>query len=142
MMRKLTIILLVVIACITNAFSQTKYEYRYNSNGSRESRKIIILGREKEEPIEKQVVIDNIDGVTVQVFPNPTSGYLNLNFEGVNETDMHKITLYNSIGSALVSGTKKGNGEFPLDLSSYANGHYILLIEKGKEKLSYKIIKQ
>ncbi len=61
-----------------------------------------------------------IANTSLKLFPNPTNGILNFEFEG-NFT----FELYNISGRALQSGTLSHH----LDISSYHNGIYVLIIQ-------------
>ncbi|MGZ4068139.1 MAG: T9SS type A sorting domain-containing protein, partial [Bacteroidia bacterium] len=61
------------------------------------------------------------------VFPNPNNGIFSVNFG--NSHDEMKITLSNLLGEVIYSEMKESNST--LDLSSFANGIYLLKAEGG-----------
>ena len=70
------------------------------------------------------LIVTNVDENTdgIQVFPNPTTGLLNVNGNGT----MH-ITVSNMLGQKMMETTAEGNTT--LDLSEYGQGMYIVRIE-------------
>lgn len=71
----------------------------------------------------------------VTIFPNPTNGEINL---GINETS--KWLLTNTTGEIILEGLFE-NGKQKIDLSSYANGIYILKVSSMSQTNITKIIK-
>ncbi|WP_417201161.1 M28 family peptidase [Bizionia sp.] len=80
---------------------------------------------------------NNING-DISVFPNPTSGNLNIqltNALGKNTT----LTTYNMIGKS-VFATQFHTSNNVVDLSHLARGLYLAVIENGSQKTTKKII--
>ncbi len=79
---------------------------------------------------------------TPQIYPNPTSGKINILFsEPVNE--LYKIEIYNSIGQNVF--TKKNVADFEktqIDLNGIADGVYTINIISGKYSYKGKLIIQ
>ena len=67
--------------------------------------------------------IDDAEGLQVNLYPNPTSRYLNLeSAEGISE-----VVIYNTVGQQVI--TRNGNSNhLVLDLGSLPTGHYTLRI--------------
>lgn len=70
------------------------------------------------------------------VFPNPTSGILNIKGERMNQ-----ITVYNILGSRMKTYEVNGN-EFELDVSNYGNGVYFIAIVSNNKQVVKKIYKE
>ena len=72
------------------------------------------------------LIVTNVDENTdgIQVFPNPTTGLLNVKGNGT----MH-ITVSNMLGQKMMETTTEGNTT--LDLSEYGQGMYIVRIENA-----------
>ena len=97
---------------------------------------------------EANYIIDNVVGISdinsqksVQVFPNPTTGFLNLRFELNQKSDL-QIELSDNIGRILLveNHPKTSINSLTLDLSSFVSGIYLLKIFDEKNVLSKKII--
>ena len=73
--------------------------------------------------ITTNVGIDDVEGLQVNLYPNPTSRFLNLeSAEGINE-----VVIYNTVGQQVI--TRSGNSNhLVLDLGSLSTGHYSLRI--------------
>ena len=78
--------------------------------------------------------LDNSFGVTV--FPNPTADFVQIQFD--KATDNNLIELFSVEGKLLLSETKNATTISQIDISKYANGTYLLKINKSK---TYQIIK-
>lgn len=76
--------------------------------------------------------------VEVNIFPNPTANYLNLDFKGASNADMN-IRIVNGNGSAVYNGT--GTDVERIDVSEYATGTYFLIVDNGKEVQTKRFIK-
>lgn len=76
----------------------------------------------------------------LKVYPNPASDILNIalaDFEGEA-----KLSIYDLRGAKLMSEDKYISGETTLDISSYANGMYFLVIDTVQGKFTHKIYKK
>ena len=77
---------------------------------------------------------DNSFGVTV--FPNPTANFVQIQFD--KATNNNVIELFSVEGKLLLSETKNATTISQINMSNYANGTYLLKINKNK---TYQIIK-
>ena len=81
--------------------------------------------------------IDNTEnsfGVTV--FPNPTADFVQIQFD--KATDNNVIELFSVEGKLLLSETISATNVAQINMSNYANGTYLLKVNKSK---TYQIIK-
>ncbi|HEY3369225.1 MAG TPA: DUF2271 domain-containing protein [Prolixibacteraceae bacterium] len=76
----------------------------------------------------------------VNVYPNPTSGMININFN--KELSGASMVVTNLAGKAVYSqkNVKIPVGSQLIDLSSYQNGVYFINIEAGDLKYNYKVL--
>ena len=96
---------------------------------------------------QTQLTVTSIDernpfSLNVNVFPNPTSQFLNIGVEG-EHTEL-SAKLYDMHGKLLVQESLRANqGSTQLDMSNLAMAYYILNVvdEKGKYSASYRINK-
>lgn len=132
-------------------FSQTAIAYDYDDNGNRISRHIVYLksGRvvtadtttKFEKEAEKEIQQEQLGELTLRIYPNPTHGEVVVETTGKDSHIQIECNLYGSSGKLLVE--KKQSGDiFPIDLSGYSNGMYILKIKIGEKVSEWKIIKQ
>ncbi len=87
--------------------------------------------------INKNSVLD----ASISLHPNPSNGLVNIIATLPNAQNLD-ITVHNSLGQ-LVSSTKHTgvtSNVFSMDLSSYANGVYIVTINNGEEKIVKRLI--
>jgi hypothetical protein len=62
----------------------------------------------------------------IKVFPNPSKGIFNINFESIT---VQKITVLNAVGQTIFAETNILNQPYTLNLSQFENGIYFLKIE-------------
>lgn len=73
--------------------------------------------------ITANVGIDEVEGLQVNIYPNPASRYINIE----SAEPMTDVVIYNTVGQQVISRTVEGN-HTQLDLGSLASGHYTLRI--------------
>jgi hypothetical protein len=81
---------------------------------------------------------------SMQIYPNPTSGLVNLSAKGV-ENGTYSVELTDVSGKLLHTVLFDVNGgliQQQLDLSAYPSGNYILKIANGKQSTSIKVQKK
>ncbi len=141
-MKKILFLILLVFCSVSLLNAQALYEYVYDEAGNRIARKIIHLSSKMDEGVEYvDVVEDQLSGLDVQVFPNPTKGLLELKISGTNKAENYSVSVFDAFGKLIIKKAFAGNGRFQIDLSNYPNGYYIVTIFWGSQKVSYKIIK-
>ena len=75
---------------------------------------------------------------SIEVFPNPVSGLLNIKMPA---EENHKIILYNYLGQIVYSKKiEKYRGENKIDFSNLGNGVYYLLIDSDGRKYGEKVL--
>lgn len=79
----------------------------------------------------------------VKIWPNPVNNILNIEIDDNIKTH-NSISLYDKLGRKLKVYKKNtlGNNNFQLDLSSYINGLYYVLINCDEKVYTYKVLKQ
>lgn len=91
------------------------------------------------EPVELTVTVDFVSGVNdptltaaVRVFPNPTSGLVNLRYDFGENLDL-QVQLTNGLGQLVLSRrlTDARSGNLPLDLDGLPAGFYHLRLTDG-----------
>jgi hypothetical protein len=83
-------------------------------------------------------VTEQSEGVSYQIFPNPTTGYFELQF---SEFSNLKINIYSVVGNCVRKKDAANIKSVQLDLSEEANGIYFVEIISDKERSYKKIIK-
>ena len=73
----------------------------------------------------------------ISAFPNPTSGKLTIQ----SEREIKSINIY-SITGAKVYSRPKDQTSNEIDLSSYNNGIYVVVVNDGVKNHTLKVIKQ
>ncbi|MFN8208937.1 MAG: T9SS type A sorting domain-containing protein [Bacteroidales bacterium] len=132
-------------------FSQTAIAYDYDANGNRISRHIVYLksgsvvpadtAPKYEKEAEKEIQQEQLGELTLRIYPNPTHGEVVVETTGKDPQIQIVCYLFTSSGMLLVE-KKQSSDIFPIDLSGYSNGMYILKIKIGEKVSEWKIIKQ
>jgi Secretion system C-terminal sorting domain/Pregnancy-associated plasma protein-A len=76
----------------------------------------------------------------LQLYPNPSSGIINLNFANYSSFEKTKITVLDIEGKKLKTIENIANSNSKIDLSSFNNGIYFLKIQADGESTTKKII--
>lgn len=77
----------------------------------------------------------------IQLFPNPTSGLVNLNIQNAQQA-ISTIRVYGILGELLFEQEIKDSNNFPIDLSNEVSGTYHVQIINGDQQLTQTIIKK
>nr|WP_321450319.1 T9SS type A sorting domain-containing protein [uncultured Carboxylicivirga sp.] len=121
---------------------EVKYTYGASGNRIKRELKKISLNSLKSTKEEEQTIEEEWGDVTVSLFPNPTKGNLKVLIEGGNTESEYSYQVYNNAGTMVLNGTIDAQGEHIIPLSSFNSGLYFLILQKGEEALTYKIIKE
>jgi hypothetical protein len=90
---------------------------------------------EEKLPIVQGITKNNALAKSLQVYPNPTNGVLNINYNGQNAV---KATVTNSLGQSV--GVYDVKGATTIDLTSNPSGVYVLNFNDGVNTYTHKII--
>jgi len=72
---------------------------------------------------------------SVNIFPNPASGYLTVE---INEPEM-QLKIFNTLGQTMYSGTLREEKNF-IDLSAFASGMYFIKQKSYSGAIFHKIL--
>ncbi len=72
----------------------------------------------------------------LQIFPNPTSDFITLNFP--NKANNSQLEIFNTFGETILKTQNKNT----IDVSDFANGIYFISVKTGNNWYSQKFIKQ
>ena len=77
---------------------------------------------------------------TIDVYPNPTSGLLNISFENMQDVDGYDVEMYDALGRMVSSIKVSGAADYSMDISSYPEGLYIVRISSSTFVANRKIM--
>jgi Secretion system C-terminal sorting domain len=101
---------------------------------------IIVFGETRKPPLHN----DCATTFRLQSSPNPTTGLVNIRFEGIKEGAAN-IVIYNNIGSIVgeisTIETYKGQNETQIDLGNLPAGLYNIAIKQGEQIITQRIQK-
>ena len=147
-MKRFSIIsaLLMLSVFSSSLCAQNAVAYAYDACGNRVSRTVVLPSqsmakRHTEETDSTSYFEETALKRSVRIYPNPTKGMLKVEVVGMQDSDVCRLSLYGMSGNRVMQ-TKATESMTFLDLSNYANGHYLLVLELNGENTTWKIIKE
>lgn len=140
LLSKLLVFVIYFNALVTTAQEVT---YGYDSAGNRIRREIVLNTRQLQRAMagESGFVSESLSGKAIRIYPNPTKGMLKVEICDYTESDFADFSIYDLSGRQLNKLQSQGSMT-EIDMSSYPEGVYILLIQFDEKKSSWKIIKE
>ncbi len=138
---------------IAELYAPVSIRYNYDISGNRGSRAPITLksGSFINEPDSVGSVSFNenylepqkeeIEGGRINIYPNPTRGFLKVEITGVKEEVKTSIQIFSLSGSKVIDIVPETSTSV-IDLSNYPNGTYLLRVRVGEKITEWKIIKE
>jgi YD repeat-containing protein len=125
---------------LTGTVNAQKIQYAYDDAGNRVKKEIALATKSSAEA-QPSVFTEELAERTIRIYPNPTEGWLKVEVSDFEECKSADLSIVNMQGQVVLR--KKMNSAISdLDISSKANGLYILLIRIDGENSSWKIIKK
>ncbi len=122
--------------------------FEYDENGNR-TRRYIELKKVEEncksldtEETEGWLaeVNETMQGAELSIYPNPTSGLLNVNIAGTENSTSFRLTL-STLSGTIIEDRHTESGNTQLDISRLAQGIYLLTVSSPDERRVWKIVK-
>ncbi len=147
-MQKKLILTVVSLFFSCILYSQTNFSFDYDANGNRIKREVIVIPSKmaySEMPndsiVDDKSTINIIERDDIKIYPNPTKGDLNVEMNTTSDIQKIQINII-SIKGQLLYNTDVVQRAYNLDLSSFAQGAYILIMQVNDKKYEWKIIKE
>jgi len=139
-MKKLKtyVLLFSLLSCSLGMSAQTKIGYSYDAAGNRVKREIVLSRPQSQEAKRSVAYSDMISDHQIQIVPNSKSGKVKVAV--LDGKSQFNVTVYNVSGQNVLT-LKNVRGQTEVDLSSEPNGIYVLILEIGQEKTTWKIMK-
>lgn len=139
------VMIMYVVGITANVHAQTySVTFAYDANGNRISRVITFTDDYRgniTDTTYSESLTDNISGCEISIYPNPTTENVYLKIASFEEDKEIIVTLYSPLGIRIES--KKISSEMMgFDLSGLSSGTYIMELYDGKERITWKIIKE
>jgi len=133
-------IILLFVGLLCGFASQAqKFSYTYDFAGNRISRTVVTLKTKEDLLPQTEEETEITENITV--YPNPTTGTVNIRFTNYEPEKSGIIRLYNASG-VLLQTKKSLNTENEINLENYPAGTYIIKISTEKIDNEFLIIKQ
>lgn len=150
MKKKYVFVFLGMVLCLfqTDVLNaQYCLSFDYDDNGNRIER---LLGNDCDDKEEFDNMRNTITSVcdieecvvedVLQVFPNPTNGYLTLQMNVIGGNKAASLSIYNMNGVKLVD-CQMINKRHVLDISSFPRGVYLMKVESDSEVHTKMVLK-
>jgi len=95
-----------------------------------------------ELPNENETLENSLQKLEIQVYPNPVKDELMIDIWNGVEKENYRLNLFDMTGKLVFEQIIESNGRQVVDFNSYKSGTYLLVINAGKEKFQFKIIKE
>ena len=139
-MKKILITLSLALATLAlKAQTPSSYELSYDQAGNRTTRKLLVLGNLR---IASSPQLSDTVGVhSFQLFPNPTSGAVEINTSpSFFEKEDKEIRVYDLSGTVVLQ-RKMQDQNLKIDLSTLPQGAYIVRLTARDFSNEWKVIK-
>lgn len=139
MKKKLTMLLICAMPYIASAQS---VKYSYDNAGNRIKREIVMKTKAPYEEVSTttEYFSEKLSEKDIRIYPNPTKGRLKIEIVGYENSDRCTLRILNVSGQQILSAHANSPCT-ELDISSKANGVYILYISLNNKETAWKIIK-
>lgn len=143
-------IIAIAFGISMTSFSQTSLqrEYLYDEGGNRICRKVLEIPantlrnlRQQTEETPASYFQEQVCSYSCKIYPNPTSGQIQLDIEDLTEPIQGIADLYNSNG-VLLRNFRISESHNIFDLSDFPPGMYILRLNINEKSEEWKIIKR
>ncbi len=129
---------------------ESSIEYIYDDAGNRTDRQVIVIQNnlksatlsDDDNKTDEEPIKSNWENMEILIYPNPTIGDINLGFKGSTDINDIRYQVFNATGKLMLTGHLKTGGLNRLQFSTLSKGLYILVLQHGTEKKTWKIIKQ
>lgn len=144
-------LLLIIFSFLIGTYCQAQNLerlYEYDNSGNRIVRKVLTVKNMKIAEDENSEIADEMKSFSekigefnISIFPNPTTSKITLEISDYPDLINGKISLF-TLSGQLIREMKITSDKLEIDLSSYANGMYLIRLDMNDHKDEWKIIKQ
>lgn len=121
--------------------SAQSVKYSYDNAGNRIKREIVMKTKSPYEvSTTTECFSEKLSEKEIRIYPNPTKGRLKIEIAGYENSDRCILRILNVSGQQILS-THANSACTELDISSKANGIYILYISLNNKETTWKVIK-
>jgi hypothetical protein len=140
-------IVLVLLPFCASSQTVKNFVFSYDASGNRIQRIIGLKSAQTtsittiESSTVSPPIIDNtIEGMTLQIYPNPTKGLIKLDIKGLRDENV-RLYVY-SVQGSIIFNSLVNNGITNIDLSKQPPGLYLMKIILKNQISEWKIVKE
>lgn len=135
---KTNFLLFSLLSCCLGMSAQTKIGYSYDATGNRVKRELVLSRSQSQEAKRSVAYSDMLSDHQIQIVPHAKSGKVKVS--ALDSKTQFDVMVYNVSGQNVLA-LKDVKGQTEVDLSNQPNGIYVLVLEIGQEKTTWKIMK-
>lgn len=135
---KTNILLFSLLSCSLGMSAQTKMGYCYDAVGNRVKRELVLSRSQSQEAKRSVAYSDMLSDHQIQIVPNSKRGKVKV--AALDGKSQFNVMVCNVSGQNVLT-LKNVRGQTEVDLSNQPNGIYVLVLEIGQEKTTWKIMK-
>lgn len=147
----LIFILTCFYAILLDCIAKESIVFEYDAAGNRTARYIVTEDSDEQPGALRGAFAESDDmpksdspitlgDLSIDAYPNPTNGPVAIDIKGDTDQPMN-VEVFSNVGSSLMSKAVE-LGRNMIDLSSYSDGQYIVVVTLGADKsTSFKVIK-
>lgn len=135
---KTNFLLFSLLSCSLGMSAQTKIGYSYDAAGNRVKRELVLSRSQSQEAKRSVAYSDVLVDHQIQIVPNSKSGKVKV---AVLDGKLQFSVMVYNVSGQNVQTLKDVRGQAEVDLSNEPNGIYVLVLEVGQEKTTWKIMK-
>lgn len=140
---------IILLILFIEGYAQPSLKYTYDASGNRTEKALWIGGEKKSEQTsdessnnkKEDLVEEVLVDTKISIFPNPTEGSLQVNFENLPEDLRSTISVFDMSGKAILIKKHLSSTNL-VDLTHQSSGNYILIITIGEDSTRWKVIKR
>ena len=138
-------------AILLDCIAKESIVFEYDAAGNRTARYIVTEDSDEQPGALRGAFAESDDmpksdspitlgDLSIDAYPNPTNGPVAIDIKGDTDQPMN-VEVFSNVGSSLMSKAVE-IGRNMIDLSSYSDGQYIVVVTLGADKsTSFKVIK-
>ncbi len=147
----LIFILTCFYAILLDCIAKESIVFEYDAAGNRTARYIVTEDSDEQPGALRGAFAESDDmpksdspitlgDLSIDAYPNPTNGPVAIDIKGDTDQPMN-VEVFSNVGASLMSKAVE-IGRNMIDLSSYSDGQYIVVVTLGADKsTSFKVIK-
>ena len=140
--RPIASALLLFTLCASALADRVTYSYDASGNRTDSQREIVFTrGASNSKSAQSKKYLDSLSLARIAIYPNPTEGDLRIDITGIEDFTDTELTV-RSLNGSVLEHIQPLDVTNEMDLTSYADGIYLVIIKLKDQTTTWKIIKK